>query len=110
MPITEQEYKEQNMINNFFLEKEGRLEDMHNKNKYYSRLENASQKFADRERDIKRRFNEKYLQYGRNGLNEFIRSDRNITLRDGDRYLLKDEILRPFPPRRHRRGGWRFCR
>ena len=92
MPITEQEYKEQNMINNFFLEKEGRLEDIHNKNKYYSRLENVSQKFADRERDIKRRFNEKYLQYGRNGLNEFIRSDRNITLRDGDRYLLKDEI------------------
>ena len=33
MPITEQEYKEQNMINNFFLEKEGRLEDIHNNNK-----------------------------------------------------------------------------
>ena len=37
MPITEQEYKEQDMINNFFLEKEGRLEDIHNKNNYYSR-------------------------------------------------------------------------
>jgi hypothetical protein len=92
MPITEQEYKEQDMINNFFLEKEGRLEDIHNKNNYYSRLENVSRKFADREKNIKRRFNKIYLQYGRNNLNEFIRSGRNITLRDEDRYLLKDEI------------------
>lgn len=92
MPITEQEYKKQDMINNFFLEKEGRLEDIHNKNKYYSRLENVSRIFADREKDIKRRFNKKYLRYGRNDLNDFIRSGRNITLRDGDRYLLKDEI------------------
>lgn len=95
MPITEQEYKEQNMINNFFLEKEGRLEDIHKKNKYYSRLESISREFknfADRETDIKRRFNEKYLYYGRNNLNKFIISGKNITLRDGDRYLLKDEI------------------
>ena len=60
--------------------------------KYYSRLENVSRIFADREKDIKRRFNKKYLRYGRNDLNDFIRSGRNITLRDGDRYLLKDEI------------------
>lgn len=92
MPITEQEYKEQIMINDFFLKKEDRLEDIHNKNKYYSRLENVSRKFADREKNIKRTFNEKYLYYGRNDLNKFIGLGKNITLWDDSRYLLKDEI------------------
>ena len=85
MPITEQEYKHLVDINRFFSVKEAQLAQFHNENKYYSRLESISREFknfADREKDIKRRFNGIYLQYGRDNLNG-IRNHRSAKdLRD----------------------------
>ena len=60
MPITEQEYKHLDDIKLFFSVKKDQLEQFDSENKYYSRLESISREFknfADREKDIKRRFN-----------------------------------------------------
>ena len=88
MPITEQEYKNLDDIKRFFSVKKDQLEQFDSENKYYSRLESISREFkdfADREKDIKRRFNRIYLQYGRNNLNG-IRNHRSA--RD-----LRDDIV-----------------
>ena len=95
MPITEQEYKHLVDINRFFSVKEAQLAQFHNENKYYSRLESISREFknfADREKDIKRRFNGIYLQYGRDNLNG-IRNHRSAKdLRD-DIVILVNMVL-----------------
>ena len=93
MPITEQEYKHLDDIKLFFSVKKDQLEQFDSENKYYSRLESISREFknfADREKDIKRRFNGIYLQYGRDILNG-IRNHRSAgDLRDDIVILVKD--------------------
>ncbi len=93
MPITEQEYKNLDDIKRFFSVKKDQLEQFDSENKYYSRLESISREFknfADREKDIKRRFNGIYLQYGRNNLNDIRNHMSARDLRDDIVILVED--------------------